>query len=179
MERGSNMIWRMMYEPAPLMPLAKLSVHDLYRDRAMTTYNAVLDAMEAPVRQDLEARRREPVRTRREMEQAARLFSIEAFRRGPYFKQMEHGIYVKLTSVEDTVELMSRAEEVGEDGRQDDTDTVHDASADEVIEYQDRPTCSARLAKVEGSGRRRERPTVRPGKPSCRSKTHYLISRSY
>jgi hypothetical protein len=126
LERGSNMTWRMMYEPAILMPLAKLSVHDLYRDRAMATYNAVLDAMEAPVRQDLEARRREPVRTRREMEQAARLFSIEAFRRGPYFEQMEHGIYVQLTSLQDTVELMRRTEEVG---RQDDTDTVHDAWA--------------------------------------------------
>jgi TIR domain len=129
LERGSNMTWRMMYEPAILKPLAKLSVHDLYRDRAMTTYNAVLDAMEAPVRQDLEARRREPVRTRREMEQAARLFLIEAFRRGPYFKQMEHGIYVQLTSVQDTAELMSRAEEIWKDGRQDGTDTVHDAWA--------------------------------------------------
>ena len=74
LERGSNMTWRMMYERVILKPLAKLSVHDLYRDRAMTTYDAVLDAMEAPVWKDLEARRREGVQTRREMEQAARLF---------------------------------------------------------------------------------------------------------
>lgn len=111
LERGSNMTWRMMYEPAILMPLAKLSVHDVYRDCAMTTYNAVLDAMEAPVRQDLEPRQRQPVRTRRETEQAARLFLIEAFRRGPYFEQMEHGVYVRLTTLDDTVELMSQAEE--------------------------------------------------------------------
>ena len=120
------MIWRMMYEPAILMPLAKLSVHDLYRDRAMMTFYAVLKAMEAPVRQDLDARRREPVRTRREMEQAARLFLIEAFRRGPYFEKMEHGIYVTLTSLQDSVELMRRAEEVKSAGGPDDTDSLQD-----------------------------------------------------
>jgi hypothetical protein len=129
LERGSNITWRMMYEPAILMPLAKLSVHDVYRDCAMTTYNAVLDAMEAPVRQDLEPRQRQPVRTKREMEQAARLFLIEAFRRGPYFEQMEHGVYVRLTTLDDTVELMSQAEEVGKYEREDDVDPAHDAWA--------------------------------------------------
>ena len=48
---------------------------------------------------------------------------IEAFRRGPYFEQMENGIYVQLTSPEDQLQLMIRAEEIG---RQDDTDTVQD-----------------------------------------------------
>lgn len=131
LERGSNMTWRMMYEPAILMPLAKLSVHEFYRDRAMTTYNAVLDAMEAPVRQDIEARRLEAVPTRREMEHAARLFLIEAFRRGPYFEQMEHGTYVELISHQDTVELMSRSELTSRSketsGREQNMDPTHDA----------------------------------------------------
>jgi hypothetical protein len=43
------MTWRMMYETAILRALAKLGGHDLYRDRVLTAYNAVLDAMEAPV----------------------------------------------------------------------------------------------------------------------------------
>ena len=126
LECGSNMIWRMLYKQAILMPLAKLSIHDLYRDRAMMAYSAVLDAMEAPVRQDLDAPRREPVQTLRELEQAARLFLIEAFRRGPYFEQMEHGIYVSLSSLQDMVELMRRAETVQRSGSHDDTDTVQD-----------------------------------------------------
>jgi hypothetical protein len=124
--RGSNMTWRMMYEPAILAPLAKLSVHDLYRDRAMTSFNAVLDVMEAPVRRDLDARRPEPIRTRRELEQAARLFLIEAFRRGPYFEQTELGTHVRLISSKDAVELMRRAEDVRKVGREGDTDPIHD-----------------------------------------------------
>lgn len=126
-ESGSNIAWRMYYEPAILMPLAKLTVHDLYRDRARIAYSAVLDAMQAPVQQDLEMLRREPTRTRRELEQTARLFLIEAFRRGPYFEQMEHGIYVRLTSSHDSVQFMIRAEEVRKAGREeDDTSPAQD-----------------------------------------------------
>lgn len=128
LKRGTNMIWRMMYEPAILMPLAKLIAHDLYRDRAMSTYRAVLDAMEASVRHDFEARRRQPMRTKRESEHAARLFLIEAFRRGPYFERGENGIRVELTSLQDVVELMRRAEEV-RSGREDNPVSPHDAWA--------------------------------------------------
>lgn len=121
LNRGSNMIWRMDYEPALLMPLATLSVHGLYRDQAMAAYRAILDAMEAPVRQDLEARGRKLARTKRELEQAARLFSIKSFRRGPYFEQRERGTYVRLTSTEDMRELMIRAEEASKCWCEDDT----------------------------------------------------------
>ncbi|MER8595985.1 hypothetical protein NKH33_31385 [Mesorhizobium sp. M1182] len=93
----------------------------------MATYNAVLDAMGAPVRKDLEARRRQPVRTTREMEQAARLFLIEAFRRGPYFMQTEHGIDVQLTSGQDIEELMNLAQEVRKNRRQEDNDSMQDS----------------------------------------------------
>ena len=136
LERGSNMTWRMMYEPAILASLAKLSVHDLYRDRAMTSFNAVLDAMESPVRRDLDARRLEPIRTMRELGHATRLYLIEAFRRGPYFEQMEGGTFVRLVSHEDSVELMRRSEQVSRlkaitrlQGINDYTDSIDDVWA--------------------------------------------------
>jgi len=50
---------------------------------------------------------------------------IEAFRRGPYFEQMENGIYVRLTSFDDTMELMRQADEVRKGGRENDTDSTH------------------------------------------------------
>ena len=131
LERGSNMTWRMLYELAILRPLAILSFQGLYRERAMTAYNAVLNAMEAPVRQDLlEVRRNQPVRTRREMQQAARLFLIEALRQGPYFEQKEDWINVSLTSSEDQIELSNRAHEIELNLEEDDTDTMHDSWTD-------------------------------------------------
>jgi hypothetical protein len=154
LDRGSNMIWRIMYEPALLMPLAELSAYNLYRDRATTTYYAVLDAMEAPVLQDMLAQHRrfldtmeapvlqnpdenpdemilhELFRTKRFMEQFVRLKFINALRCGPYFdKSNTVSICVRLISEDDLVIVRRMLGDAKRLERENDTDSRHDAWA--------------------------------------------------